>query len=120
MSGVGEVGCNNCLGSWQSIITLNGIGTMRIVMFDLIWTHPSGLDLLLAFVHVLIMNCTYMTNHYRMPLLEIVGVTFIDMTFYVCFAYLHAERVENYVWALGVLRSIISDGILAGVIATDK
>ena len=48
---------------------------------DLIWTHPSSIDLLRAFPHVLIMDCTYKTNRYRMPLLEIVGVTSTDMTF---------------------------------------
>ena len=55
-----------------------------------------------------------------MHLLEIVGVTFTDMTFSVCFAYLHAEREENYVWALGVLRYIIDDGNLSDVIVTDR
>ena len=87
---------------------------------DLIWTHPSSLDLLHAFPHVLIMDCTYKTNRYRMPLLEIVGVTSTDMTFSVCFAYLQAEHEENYAWALGVLRSIIGDGILPDVIVRDR
>ena len=67
---------------------------------DLIWTHPSSLDLLCAFPHVLIMDCTYKTNCYHMPLVEIVGVTSTDMIFFVCFVYLHAEREENYAWAL--------------------
>ena len=66
------------------------------------------------------MDCTYKTNRYRMPLLEIVGVTSTDMTFYVCFAYLQVECKENYAWALGVLRSIIGDGILPDVIVTDR
>ena len=66
------------------------------------------------------MDCTYKTNRYRMPLLEIVGVTSTDMTFSVCFAYLQAEREENYAWALGVLHSVIGDGNPPEVIVTDR
>jgi len=33
---------------------------------------------------------------YRSPLMEIVGVTSIDMTFSVTFAYLEAEREDNF------------------------
>ena len=66
------------------------------------------------------MDCTYKTNRYRMPLLEIVGITSTDMTFSVCFAYLQAEREENYAWALGILCFIIGDGILPDVIVTDR
>lgn len=35
---------------------------------DLFWTHPVSLELLRVFPHVLIMDCTYKTNRYRMPL----------------------------------------------------
>ncbi|XP_004514148.1 uncharacterized protein [Cicer arietinum] len=37
---------------------------------------------------------------YRMPLLEIIGVTSTEMTFCVGFAYLQSERLDNFTWAL--------------------
>lgn len=48
---------------------------------DLFWAHPTNLDLLCAFTYLLLMDCTYKTNRYHMPLLEIIGHTFTDMTF---------------------------------------
>ncbi|XP_028180755.1 uncharacterized protein LOC114367761 [Glycine soja] len=45
-------------------------------------------------------NSTYKTNRYRLPLLDIVGVTPTGMTFSAGFAYLEGERVNNLVWAL--------------------
>ena len=46
---------------------------------------------------VLLMNCIYKTNKYRLPLLVICGVTTINTTFYVTFCFLSSEYTENYV-----------------------
>ncbi|XP_028078799.1 uncharacterized protein LOC114280614 [Camellia sinensis] len=73
-------------------------GSMPVT--DLFWAHPVSLDLLCTFPRVLIMDCTYKTNRYRLPLLEIVGVTSTHMTFSVAIAYLQTARVDNYAWAL--------------------
>ena len=45
------------------------------VVSDIFWTHPDSFKLLNAFSIVLLMDNTYKTNKYRLPLLEIVGVT---------------------------------------------
>lgn len=63
---------------------------------DLFWAHPLSVDILHAFPLVLIMDCTYKTNRYGLPLLEIVGVTCTHLTFSVAFVYMKAEREENY------------------------
>ncbi|XP_028062840.1 uncharacterized protein LOC114266157 [Camellia sinensis] len=55
---------------------------------DLLFEHPTSSNLLCAFPKALLMDCTFKTNRYRLPFLEIVGVTLIDMTFSVAFAYL--------------------------------
>lgn len=55
---------------------------------NLFWEHPTSLDLLHVFPHVLLMDCTYKTNNYRMPLLEIIGMTSTDMTFSMAFMFL--------------------------------
>jgi len=44
------------------------------VVSDIFWTYPDSLKLLNAFSIVLLMDNTYKTNKYRLPLLEIVGV----------------------------------------------
>ncbi|XP_028102309.1 PKS-NRPS hybrid synthetase CHGG_01239-like [Camellia sinensis] len=93
-------------------------GSMTVT--DLFWVHPVSLDLLRTFPRVLIMDCTYKTNRYRLPLLEIVGVTATHMTFSVAIAYLQTERVDNYAWALQTLRDLIDDSVLPEVIVTDR
>ena len=42
---------------------------------DIFWTHPTLVKLFNNFPTVLIMDSMYKTNLYRMPLIEIVGVT---------------------------------------------
>ncbi|XP_028100558.1 uncharacterized protein LOC114299930 [Camellia sinensis] len=59
-----------------------------ITVTDLFWAHPVSLDLFCSFPKVLVMDYTYKTNRYRLPLLEIVGVTSTDMSFSIAFAYL--------------------------------
>ncbi|XP_057488525.1 protein FAR1-RELATED SEQUENCE 2-like [Actinidia eriantha] len=90
------------------------------IVTDLFWAHPVGLELLRAFPRVLIMDCTYKTNRYRLPLLEIVGVTSTEMTFSVAFAYLQHEQEDNYAWALGVLRSLMDECALPDVIVSER
>ena len=59
-----------------------------MVMEDLMYANPDSLDLLHAFPRVLLMDCTYKTNHYNLPLLQIVGVTSTNLSFFIAFAYL--------------------------------
>ena len=51
------------------------------------------------FVIVFFMDSTYKINRYKLPLLEIVGVTCIGLTFSTAFAYMKAKH-EKTVWAL--------------------
>ncbi|XP_008244221.1 PREDICTED: uncharacterized protein LOC103342376 [Prunus mume] len=90
------------------------------IVTDLFWTHPINIDILRAFPHVLIMDCTYKTNRYRFPLLQIVGVTYTNMTFSAAYMYMNAEKEDNYTWALTALRSLLDDNCLPGVIVTDQ
>ncbi|XP_028086371.1 uncharacterized protein LOC114287276 [Camellia sinensis] len=61
-----------------------------------------------------------LTNRYRLPLLEIVGVTLTHMTFSEAIAYLQTERVDNYAWALQTLRDLMDDSVLPEVIVIDR
>lgn len=51
-------------------------------------------------------------NMYRMPFLEIIGLTSINMIFSVVFAYLQYERKDNFTWALGVLHGLMDNSVL--------
>ena len=91
------------------------------VVTDIFWAHPESVKLLNAFHLVLIIDSTYKTNRYRLPLLEIVGMTPTGMTFSVAFAFMASERVNNVVWALDKVRGLIlREECLPNVIVTDK
>ena len=64
---------------------------------DILWAHPASTNLLHVFHRALIMDYIYKTNNYRLPLMEIVGVTSTEMIFSVAFAYLKAGREENFI-----------------------
>ena len=66
------------------------------------------------------MDSTHKTNRYRLPLLEIVGVTSTQMTFSVVFVYLESKREANYRWALERLKELMDGCTLTRVIVTDK
>lgn len=91
------------------------------VVRDIFWTHPDAIKLLNAFHIVLLIDSTYKTNRYRLPLLEIVGVASTELTFSVAFAYLEFERVDNLTWVLEKLRGLIlKDDAIPQVIVTDR
>ena len=65
------------------------------VVSDIFWTHLDSLKLLNTFSNVLLMDNTYKTNKYRLPLLEIVGVTSTGLTFSASFVLMSSECEYN-------------------------
>jgi len=88
---------------------------------DLFFAHPDSIDMLNTFPTVLVMDSTYKTNTYRMPLFEIVGVTSTKMTYSVGFAFLSFERENNFIWRLEMLVGLLtSKRNMPKVIVTDR
>ncbi|KAG5553736.1 hypothetical protein RHGRI_011577 [Rhododendron griersonianum] len=87
---------------------------------DLFWAPPCAGEMLRAFPRVLMMDCTYKTNRYRFPLLQIVGVTCTELTFNVAFAFIECEKEENYTWVLEKLKGMMDTDTLPVVIVTDR
>ena len=46
------------------------------------------------------MDATYKINKYKLPLLVIIGVIVLNITFYVGFAFMSGENTENYTWVI--------------------
>jgi len=82
---------------------------------------PKSIKLFNDFSTVLIMDSTYKTNTYKMPLFEIVEVTSTDMTYSVAFAFLIAEKEDNFVWVLHLLLQLLSSKKdMPNVVVTDR
>ncbi|KAK9151101.1 hypothetical protein Syun_009410 [Stephania yunnanensis] len=76
--------------------------------------------LLRCFLSILLMDCIYKTNRYRMSLLEIVDITSMHLMFLVGFAFISSETHANYVRALENLRSILDGWPKPNVLVTNR
>src|SRR3954452_19142819 len=68
------------------------------------------------------MDCTYKTNRFHMPLLDILGSTGLNRTFFAAFIFLSSEKEEDYSYALKILQEVMNVQEIAfpDVIVTDK
>lgn len=88
---------------------------------DIFWAHPTSVKLFNNFPTVLVMDSTYKTNLYKMPMFEVVGVTSTDLTYSVGFGFLMHEKEENFVWVLKMLRKLLTSKMnMPKVIVTDR
>jgi len=91
------------------------------VVRDIFWSHPDAVKLTNACNLVFLIDNTYKTNRYKLPLLDIVGVTPTEMTFSTAFAYLEGECLNNVVWALQRFQGLfLRCDALPGVIVTNR
>jgi hypothetical protein len=88
---------------------------------DFFWAHPESVKLFNTFPTVLMMDSTYKTNKYKMPLFDIVGVTSTEDSFNVGFAFIANEKEDNFIWALETCKSLLkSKDTFPKVIVTDR
>lgn len=92
-------------------------GRVMAVLF----AHPDSLIYLRAYPELLLLDCTYKTNKYSMPLLDIIGVDASQRSFCIAFAFLSGESETDYTWALERLKSLYEQCsiTLPSVILTD-
>lgn len=61
----------------------------------LFFAHPKSIELTKSYPNVFVMDCTYKTNKYKMPLLCIIGVSSFNKSFYACFVFMQKEEEED-------------------------
>ncbi|KAL4580761.1 hypothetical protein LXL04_016963 [Taraxacum kok-saghyz] len=71
--------------------------------------HPLSIKLAKIFSNIFVMDCTYKTNKYNMPLLDIIGVSCFNTSFYSGFAFLEREDEDSYIWALNTFKKILDN-----------
>ncbi|XP_004305076.1 PREDICTED: protein FAR-RED ELONGATED HYPOCOTYL 3-like [Fragaria vesca subsp. vesca] len=86
----------------------------------LMFAHPLSIALTKSYMNVFVMDCTYKTNKYKMPLLDIVGVTSFNTSFYSCFVFMQKEEEEDYVWALTMFSKMLGVEAYPLVIIIDR
>ncbi|XP_026459870.1 protein FAR1-RELATED SEQUENCE 5-like [Papaver somniferum] len=88
-------------------------------VLELFWSHPDGSRLAQCFPTILLLDCTYKTNRWGMPLFHAVGVTSTTQSFTIAYCFMSAEKTRNYIWALERLRKLYSPNHLPSVVVTD-
>lgn len=66
------------------------------------------------------MDCTYKRNKYGMPLLNIVGVTSFNSTFFSAFVFMRKEEKSYYIWALQRFDKILGSERCPSAFVTDR
>jgi hypothetical protein len=69
---------------------------------------------------VILMDCTYKTNKYKMPVLNVVGISPFNKSFFICLVFLKEETEPHYSWALQKIKEIYAGVDAPKVIATDR
>ena len=88
---------------------------------DIFFAHPESINMLYTFTTVLVVDSTYKTNMYKMPLFETVSVTSTNMTYYVAFAFLAFEKEGNFTWVMEMLVALLSSKLnMPNVVVIDR
>ena len=90
--------------SFTTATKVNENGELKGLFF----CHALSINLLKSYHYVLLLDCTYKTNKYKMPLLHIAGITGADTTFSLAFCFLSEENETYYTWALETLLKVFS------------
>ncbi len=83
----------------------------------LFFASREMLSLFSSFSEVLLLDCTYQTNRFGLPLLNMVGISNISTSFYVAFSFMKSEAEEDYRWVLEQLTLHLTS--TPGVVVTD-
>ncbi|XP_057444559.1 protein FAR1-RELATED SEQUENCE 6-like [Lotus japonicus] len=91
------------------------------VIRSLFWAHLVSIQLFNQFPTVVLLDSTYKTNKYRIPLLEMVGMTSVGFTYTIAFGYMCNECEPEVTWALQKLRGLLlREEDMPKVMVTDK
>jgi len=86
------------------------------------WAHPRTLELFRRHPEIIGMDCTYKTNKYKLPLLNVIVLTGFNTVLPVAQCWLPREREEDYLWAMNTLRAFLveMDVAIPGLLLTDR
>ncbi|XP_074303620.1 protein FAR1-RELATED SEQUENCE 5-like [Silene latifolia] len=81
--------------------------------------HPEAVKMFRSYYYVVQIDSTYKTNDYRLPLVEMVGVTPVGKSFVIAYALVTHESEEKYLWVLRKLKALLNDVVQPNAIVTD-
>ncbi|XP_026446424.1 uncharacterized protein LOC113347055 isoform X1 [Papaver somniferum] len=73
---------------------------------DIVWAHPESTLLAKCFPSMLMIDCTYKTNRFKVPFFHVAGISSLGTPFTVAYAFIEEETKEHFSWALTQLKSL--------------
>ncbi|MCL7045727.1 hypothetical protein MKW94_030008 [Papaver nudicaule] len=86
------------------------------VLKDIVWAHPESTLLAKCFPSVLVIDCTYKTNRFKVPFFHVAGISSLGTPFRVAHAFIGEETEEHFSWALTQLKSLFLPDNLPSVL----
>ncbi|KUF79174.1 hypothetical protein AM588_10000109 [Phytophthora nicotianae] len=88
----------------------------------LFWSHPGIKQFYKWNSDVLIMDCTYKTNAYDLPLLNIIAMTNMNTVLPIAQCWLSGEKEDDFLWALEQLQCMMTEYAISKptIIITDR
>lgn len=86
---------------------------------NIFWAHKESIALAKCFPSIIVVDSTYKTNKYKMPLLEIVGISSSNRSFNVAFVFMDWELESNYTWSLDMLKLLLGESATPRIFVTD-
>ncbi|CAG8531643.1 1520_t:CDS:2 [Racocetra persica] len=86
----------------------------------LFFAYKESTCLIHQYPTVILIDCIYKTNKFKMPLLSIVGITSFNTTFYTCFMFMKSEEETDYNWALTNVLGLFDEIEKPSIIVTDR
>jgi hypothetical protein len=105
----------NSLGDLSSVeVILNELTTQKYIidylcdeenrLISLLFAHEQAVQSLLQFNSVLLMDSTYKTNRFCLPLLHIIGINCCYRTVTIALVFMSDETEKSYKWALNSIK----------------
>ncbi|BBM98273.1 hypothetical protein Mp_1g12150 [Marchantia polymorpha subsp. ruderalis] len=101
-------------GQFKHVVQFSNSGNVERLSF----AHPNSIFLARRFNSVILLDCTYKTNKFGMPLLHVIGRTALNTSFTIAIIFLNGEEIGDYVWALDEFSNLFN-GKLSSVIVSD-
>ncbi|POW09386.1 hypothetical protein PSHT_09130 [Puccinia striiformis] len=102
--------------NWTYDVKVNSSGEI----LNLFFAHPGSIHLARINHHVALLDSTYKTNRYQLPLLHIIGQVATNRSFSLAFCFLAYEDQESYVWAVENLKKHVWRPRIPKVFVTDR
>jgi hypothetical protein len=83
---------------WRYTFKQDTKGYILFFMF----AHPKSIEYTNQYNKVFLLDCTYKTNRYKIPLLHIIGLSPSNSLYSIAFCFIQNKQEESYKWTLQI------------------